>query len=183
MNGYSLLELLFVLTLGLTLAGLAVPVVSADLDAARARAAIRFLSVRMAEARADAVARGATVALRFVETAEGVTMSGYVDGNGNGVLTADIADGTDAPVAAAVLLSDLFPRVFVAFDPGRTPSSPAVPGQAHLFSFSPSSTATSGTVYLRAGTGPRYGVRVFGVTARTRTIRYLPAADSWIDLE
>lgn len=165
------------------MAAAAVPLVSADISAARARAATRFLTARVAEARASAVGRGASVALRFVETAAGVTVRPYVDGDGDGVLTADIADGTDAPMGPAVNLADVLSGVHIAFVGGRAMPDVLVPGRAHLFSFSPMSTATSGSIYVRGRDGSQWAVRILGVTARARVARYLPSTDSWAEGE
>jgi len=176
-------ELLFAVSLGATLMAAAIPLVSADVDAARARAATRFLLARVAEARASAVSRGAPVALRFVESATGVSVRSYVDRDGDGVLTADIADGTDTPTGPALELADVLPHVRIGFAGGRGQPDPLVPGRAHLFSFSPTSTATSGSVYVRARDGTQWSVRILGVTARARVARYQAATDTWVDTE
>jgi len=162
-RGFTLLELLFALGLFLVLAAIAVPAVLAGLDRSRVRAAARFLSARMTLARAQAVARSAAVALRFADDAGVTSLTAYADGNGNGVRSRDIESGDDPLLDAPVRLSDLFPGVVI--------SSLAI-GASGLLSFTPEGTATSGTIVIRGRDGTVFAVRVFGVTGRTRVLRY-----------
>jgi Tfp pilus assembly protein FimT len=161
--GVTLVELMFTLALGLVIAGIAVPQVLAGVDRSRTRAAARFLAARMTLARAQAVARAATVALRF--TADGQAVAMYVDGNGNGVRTRDVEDGRDPVLEPPVRLGDLFPGVMVDADVGA----------AGIVSFTAAGTASSGTVYLRGRERTQAAVRVLGATGRTRVLRYDPA--------
>ena len=93
------------------LSALAVPSALASVDRARATAAARYLTSRMAMARSHAVMRAATVALRFDDDSTGVTFQMFVDGNRNGVRTRDIASRVDRPLDGLARLSDLFPGV------------------------------------------------------------------------
>jgi prepilin-type N-terminal cleavage/methylation domain-containing protein len=162
-RGFTLVELLFALGLFLVLSAIAVPAVLASLDRSRARAAARFLSARMALARSQAVARSGAVALRFAEDAGATSLTAYADGNGNGVRSRDIESGDDPLLDVPVRLSDLFPGVVI--------SSLAI-GSSGLVSFTPDGTATSGTIVIRGRGGTEFAVRVFGVTGRTRVLRY-----------
>jgi hypothetical protein len=54
-------------------------------DRSRAQTAARFVQARMMLARAQAVARGAVVALRFTGTPDAAVLTPIVDGNRNGV--------------------------------------------------------------------------------------------------
>ena len=162
--GVTLVELIFTLALGLVIAGITVPQVLAGIDRSRTRAAARFLAARMTLARAQAVARAATVALRF--TADGQAVAMYVDGNGNGVRTRDVEDGRDPVLEPPVRLGDLFPGVVV---------DAADVGAAGIVSFTAAGTASSGTVYLRGRARTQAAVRVLGATGRTRVLRYDPA--------
>ncbi len=122
-------------------------------------------------ARAQAVRAAATVAVRFEDTSDGTTMAVFIDGNRNGVRTQDIQSGADAPLDRPILLSVLFAGVTLEFPPSMS----------RLFSFTPSGTATSGTVYIRGRDGSQFAVRVLGATARARVLRYVPARDVWIE--
>jgi Tfp pilus assembly protein FimT len=149
---------------------MAVPVSLAGVDRARGWAGTRFVAARLVKARAQAVARGAAVALRFDGDGEHTTLSSFVDGNRDGVLTRDIDAGLDPRLDDPVPLASLFPGVVITDD-----------GGPRLFSFSPDGTATTGSVYLQSRDGSRFAVRVLGVTARVRIERYVTALDTWIE--
>jgi Tfp pilus assembly protein FimT len=150
--------------------GVAVPLSLASVNRSRGWASTRFVAARLVQARAQAVGRGASVAIRFDGAGELNTLTSFVDGNRNGVLTRDIDDETDPPLHAPVSLASLFPGAVVTDE-----TAP------HLFSFSPDGTATSGSVYLRSRDGSRFAVRVLGATARVRIERYVTARDVWVE--
>jgi hypothetical protein len=147
------------------------PGITVALDASRAHGAARYLASRMMFARAHATSHGATTALRF-ETMAGRMMVGvFVDGNRNGVRSVDIETGLDPSLGAPVAFADLFPGVALTMSDGA-PS---------LFSFTPVGTASSGTVEVHGRGGARFAVRVLGVTARARVVRYVAARQEWVD--
>lgn len=170
--GFSFTEVLFALGLFLVLSGMAVPQLLASVDRSRARAAARFLGSRMALARSQAVARSQTVALRFAREPGGISLTSYADANGNGVRSSDIASGEDPILDVSVRLDDLFPGVVI---------SELSIGSSGIVSFTPTGTATSGTVYIRGRDGTQYAVRVFGATGRTRVLRYDARARDFIE--
>lgn len=156
----------------LVVLGSSVPAVLTALDRTRALSAARYVATRMALARSDAVARAATVALRFGDGADQATITGFIDGNRNGVRTSDIVDGEDPPWGTPVSVSAMFPGVVVDV-PANT---------QRLYAFTPLGTSSSGTLVVKGRDGTRYGVRVLGATGRTRVLRYVPARDEWVDL-
>jgi Tfp pilus assembly protein FimT len=164
-------EALFVCALIAVVASIAVPVSLAGIDRARGWAGTRFVAARLIRARAQAVGRGAAVALRIDGEGNRATLSSFVDGNRNGVLTADIDAGTDRPLDDAVPLATLFPGVAVTAD-----------GGVRLFSFSPDGTGSSGSIYLTNRDGSRFAVRVLGATARVRIERYVEARGDWVEV-
>jgi len=125
----------------------------------------------MVLARYHAVSRGAVVALRVARVGPDTVITTIVDGNRNGVLAADIAEGIDRQQGSATVLSGEFPGVTVA----------PLDGDGASFSFSPLGTSSSGTLYFSGRDGARFAVRVVGATARPRVLRYQPATDSWTD--
>jgi Tfp pilus assembly protein FimT len=151
------------MTLFVVIAGMAVPPVLAGLERSRTHAAGRYLASRMALARAQAVARSASVALRFVD--EDRAFGVFVDGNRNGVRSRDIETGVDAAVDPPVRMSALFPGVEITV---------AGVGASGILSFTPAGTATPGTVSLRGRDGSQVAVRVAGATGRTRVLHYNP---------
>ena len=105
------------------------------------------------------------------------------DGNGDGVRTADIAQQLDRVVAAPMHLADLFPGAAIGLAP-ETPATSAVAlGGTMILSFSPNGTATSGSVYVVGRDQTQWAVRVLGVTARARVLRYDRATGTWINAD
>jgi Tfp pilus assembly protein FimT len=166
------MELLFALGLFLVLSAMTLPQVLAGIDRVRSRSAARFVAARLALARSQAVARSTTVALRFSREGEAISFAVYVDGNGNGVRSVEIASGEDTLLDGPVSLSHMFPGVIV--------ESISL-GVSAILSFTPAGTSSSGTVYLRGRDGTRYAVRVFGATGRTRVLRYDAAARTFVE--
>ena len=168
--GYTLVEAMLVCAIVAVVTGVAVPISLEGVNRSRGWAGTRFVAARLVQARARAVARGASVAIRFDGAGELTTLASFVDGNRNGVLTRDIDDGIDPPLNAPLPLASLFPGVVITDE-----------GAPRLFSFSPDGTATSGSVYLRSRDGSRFAVRVLGATARVRIERYVTARDAWVE--
>jgi hypothetical protein len=140
--------------------------------------AARYLAARLAYARSQAVARSANVAVLLTIAGDTATVAMYVDENGNGVRTRDIASGIDRLMATPVTLGSLFPHVILALnDPAETLTTASA-----LMSFTPLGTASSGTLYLRGRDGSQYAVRVLGATGRTRVLRYTAATRAWVEV-
>jgi type II secretory pathway pseudopilin PulG len=191
-DGYSLLELMMVVGLGVTLSAAAVPQYLTALDEVRASGAAHHVSARLQRARMEAVRRSAMVGLQIAQAAGGrYTYGLYVDGNRNGVLSLDIRDGVDRSIAADERLADQFPGVDFGVVPGLPPidaggAAPGVDpihlGAGSIASFSPVGTATSGTVYIRGRRNAQYAVRIFGETGKTRMLKFEPSARKWRQL-
>lgn len=178
-RGHTLVELLFALGFVAVLAGVAAGVVLRSVDHARGLAAARALAARMTLARMQAATWGASVALRFEETAGGPVFSVYRDGNRNGVRTTDIERHVDVQVEPPAQLSERFPGVRIGLAPGAPVVDPVHIGNTTLLSFSPLGTATSGTIYIVGADRTQWAVRVLGATGRTRVLRYDPKRDEW----
>jgi len=178
--GYSVVELLFAGAIMATMSAIAVPQSLAAIDRARAMSAARFLASRMAVARSQAVMRSTHVALRFEDGPSGITFRMFVDGNRNGVRTADISAGIDLPVEAPVRLGELYQGVAIAVA-GAAGSDPVKLGASNLLSFTPFGTASSGSVFVRGRDGSQFAVRVLGATGRARVLRYVPRSGDWVD--
>jgi type II secretory pathway pseudopilin PulG len=179
-RGYTLLEAVFVAGLVCLLAAIAVPRLLASTDRSRGLLAARYLAGRMALARAQAVSRSATIALRFEPTSRGITFSVIQDGNHNGVRTSDIQVQVDRVIEPAILLSDLFPGADIGLIP-QAPASQAIQiGGTSILSFTPTGTSSSGSIYVRSKDGTQWAVRVLGATARARVLRFVPATRGWV---
>lgn len=186
--GLTVVELLFSLAIVATVLGIAIPQTMSAMDEMRTAMAARYLAGKIVGARLDAVQRSTRVALRF-EPADGdYTFATYADGNHNGVLTAEIASGTDPPLSRRQRLGDDFANVRFGLAAGvpdldgtrQLEDGDGVRiGSAGILTLSPDGTATSGTLYIRGRRG-QYAVRVLGATARTRIFQYHSGAREWI---
>ena len=179
-HGFSIIDLVFACaTLGVICA-VAIPQTLTTIERARGAAAARYLASRMALARAQAVSRSTTIALRFIESTNDVSISVFQDGNRNGVRARDIDLHIDRLIEPAVRLSDLFPGVEIGLTPQVPGTDPVQLGGTNILSFTSHGTASSGSVYVRGRDGTQWVVRVLGVTARARVLRYVPLSGEWV---
>ena len=178
-HGYTLVELVFVAGLVAVLVAAAIPQLNAGVERRRTVGAARYLASRLALARAQAVARSANVALLLSAADSTFILGTYVDGNGDGVRTRDIAAGIDILVDVPVRLSNLFPHVTLFLnDPAITSTFDS----SALMSFSPLGTASSRTLYLQGADRSQYAVRVLGATGRTRVLRLVASNGAWVEV-
>jgi prepilin-type N-terminal cleavage/methylation domain-containing protein len=184
--GLTLIELMFSLAVVVILAGMSVPVSTAALDDLHTAAAARYVAGLVLSDRMDALKRARSVGLRFEASGSDYAFGPFLDGNGNGIRTADIRSGVDAPLGAAQRLSDRFPGVRFGLQAGapdadgvRGSSTDGVRvGSARIVTTGPDGTATSGTLYLQ-GRRAQYAVRILGATARTRVLKFESGAGTW----
>ncbi len=177
--GFTLVETLFVMGLLALGAAIAIPQATVTLDGARATAAARYLAARMALARTEAVSRSATVALRFEDQPAGIAFGVYLDGNHDGVRTADINAGVDVRLDGPVRLWELFPGVSIGVTPASGERDPVQVGASNILSFTPAGTSTPGTIYVRGRDDSQLAVRVLGATGRTRVLRHDSRRGTW----
>lgn len=188
-GGYTFIEVAFAVGLSVTLGGVAVPQVLGAVSDFRAGGAARYMAARFQRARMEAVVRSADVAIRFAADASGYSFTTYVDGNRNGVLSADIQKGTDVALDNPERLPDNFGGtdfgVLPALPPvdaGGSPpgSDPLKLGTSNMVSFSPRGTSSSGSVYIRgSGRNTQYVVRIYGETGKTRVLRFNAQLNKW----
>ena len=186
--GYSLIELVFTLALIVTLGGIAIPPILAALDDFRAYGAVRYMSGRLHEARMTAVARNANTAMRFTRGERSYAYDVYLDGNRNGVRSADIARGVDPQIQKEERLSDLFSGVDFGAVPGLPSVEPGSPppgddpvrfGSTSMAVFSALGTSTPGSLYIRGRRDAQYAVRLFGQTGKIRVLKFDPKTRLW----
>lgn len=187
-RGAALIDLVFTCGVAGVIAAIAIPAVHATRDRDAARIAARYLANRLHVVRLEALKRNVVVAMRFDPVAIG-RFGPYVDGDADGVRQADIDDGTDPALAPEGLLTDVFDSVSFRIpndvpDPDGTgtlasESDPLRLGSSNFMSFSPIGSATSGTIYLAAATGPQMAVRIMGATGRMRVLWFDTASQQW----
>ena len=178
-RGRSLLELLIVLALMLLSAAMLLPNLRAYSQEAQITGAAQVFQGRFREAYSTAIRRNVETAIRFETGARGTSYSVYIDGNGNGVLSADIATGRDRRIAGPIALDAGLSGVRVGINAGvpaippdsgtLDPADPIRFGRSNMLSFSPMGTATPGTFYL-AGDSAQAAVRVTPGSARVRIL-------------
>lgn len=187
-HGAALVDLVVSCALVGVVAAIAVPAYQANAAQDAARSAARHLADRLDLIRVEALRRNATVALRFDPVDLG-RFRPYVDGDGDGVLQADVDRGIDRPLTADLRLADHFADVRLRIrsevpDPDGSGtlvagSDPLRLGASNFLSYSPIGSATSGTIYLAAATGPQMAVRVMGATGRLRVLVFDPVRQQW----
>ncbi len=187
-RGTSTIEQLVVLALIATVFGMSIPAMRRGLEHGRLRGAAFYLAGRVAQLRMQAVHRGANVALRFDPT-NPYAFQAFVDGDGDGVRSADIASGRDPAVdSQAEAIPQRFTGVSFGFvagcpltDGSAVPSGadPVRIGATKLLVFAPSGTATSGTLYLRSSLDIGYAVVILGATGRTRLLACTASRGTW----
>jgi prepilin-type N-terminal cleavage/methylation domain-containing protein len=178
-RGHTLLEMVVVLALMLLAASWLIPGLRAYSQEAHLMSAAGQFCGLFREGYSMAVKQNVNTAIRFETGPSGPVYSLYRDGNGNGVLSADIAKGRDVRVAGPFELSGGAADVRVGINanvPAIPPDSgildPADPikfGTSNMVSFSPLGSATPGTLYL-AGNGAQAAVRVTPGSARVRIL-------------
>jgi len=191
-KGFSLAELIVVLTLVILIAAVGVPPMLEMASGLRLHLAAQELGGTLHLARAEAARRGFNVAVKFRPgTVSGATYTLYRDGNGNGVLNRDIDAGKDPALSLPRPLQYLGSRMHFGFPPGRRIRDPSSPRQwlgvqdpirfndSDLASFGPLGTSTPGSVYLTDGKSRLMAVRVTGRTGRTRIIVYDFEEEVW----
>lgn len=186
--GFTLLELLFSIAVGVAITTISIPTTTRIVDEVRAAGAARYVASRIMRIRLEAVRQSRVVALRFVKDGDDYTYTPYADGNGNGIRTADIQDGIDQPLGPPERIGDKFAGVRFVLEEGlpdvdgakSTDPDGVRIGKSGILTMGRDGTATSGTLYLR-GRGGQYAVRVLGATGRTRVLVFEIGAGTWRD--
>ena len=170
-GGYSLLELMMAMTIGVLLTGTAVPEYLTGLDDLRARGAAHHLSGRLQRARMEAVRRSAMVGVQFTADGRRALQLRRVSGRQSERRPHARHPEWDRPADRAVeRLPDQFPGVEFGAIPGLPPvdaggtapgTDPVRLGSGSIASFSALGTATSGTVYIRGRRDSQYAVRIY----------------------
>jgi hypothetical protein len=193
-DGFQLAELTIVLAILVGMMLLAMPGLLRGSGDLRLRLAAEELVSVLRLARSWAVVHDANVAVKFRTAADGaVTFTLYRDGNGNGVLTADINAGKDPQVEPPRRLSNFGRGVGFGFPPGPPPTDPGSPGHplavgdpirfnaSDLASFSPLGTSTPGSLYLTDNRNRLVAVRLDNRAGRARILTYDAAKRVWHD--
>ena len=188
--GFSVTELIAVLAILAAATAVAAPGAMQLKAALSVRSGAAQTRVAFLQARTQAIARGRYVGIKFRKNGNRYEWALYMDGNGNGVRTADIERGVDRPLGVAYPWNrnDVMPgilkgdRVPDPADPGKTLDrldDPIRFNSSDICSFSPVGESTPGSVYLWDGRDRMAVVRVFGRSARLRTLYYHRGDKEW----
>ena len=190
-GGFSLTELLVTLALVGLFVVAAAPALGGALSRGRVAAAARDLAGEFARLRSTAVVSHRRVGLRLTWSGDRYSYGEYVDGDGDGIRTDDIASGRDRLVGA---LRDL-PSRYSGIDFGLLADAvPAIPprrgvlaphddpvrfGRSDIVTFTPGGTASSGTLYISDGRESLMAVVLYGRTGRIRVWRFDRSSWMW----
>jgi hypothetical protein len=189
-SGVTAHELVVSIMLGAFLSLLAVPGAMALRESVAIRNAVHETTVAFYLARSYSISRARNVGLKFRRNGGRYEWALYADGNGNGVRTAEIASGVDRFLGITYPWSrnDVRPAIMTGI---RVPD-PSTPGRyldriddpirfnnSDICSFTPIGDATPGSVYLWDAHDRMAVVRVFGATAKVRTLYYRRGARGW----
>jgi hypothetical protein len=190
LRGFALNELLIGMMILGTLLSIIVPTVLQLRQSVSIRSAVHETSVAFYRARSYAISRNRNVGVKFRQTAIGWEWALYADGNGNGVRTAEIVSGVDPYLGALYPWNrnDVLPGIMTGIrvpDPGSPGSyldridDPIRFNNSDICSFSPMGESTPGSVYLWDSHDRMAVVRVFGRTAKIRTLYYRRGERGW----
>ncbi len=188
--GLSIFELLLGMT---TLAGMlaiATPGVMRLREEVSLRSAVHEASVAFYLARSYAISRNRNVGLKFRRNGDRYEWALYADGNGNGVRTAEIASGVDRFLGVTYpwTRNDVRPGIMTGTrvpDPGSPghyldhPEDPIRFNASDICSFSAMGESTPGSVYLWNAHDGMAVLRVFGQTAKLRSLYYRRGDREW----
>ena len=191
MRGTSLIELVLVLAiLGLFFA-MSLPPFTDFLAEEGLQAAAREVSAIFTAARGRAVFQSVDVGVKWMNSGGDLVLSVYQDGNGNGVLTADIKKGVDRLVAGPYWMRGKYPGITFSFvpgfnglDPGGAPigslTDPLRFGKSDICTFSPLGKASPGSVYLSNRKSRQAAVRVTPSNAKIQIFTWHGKSIKWI---
>ena len=191
-RGFQLVELVVVLALISIAALIVVPPLMSMSARLRVELAAHELVAALYQTRSLAQRQSTYVGVKFYPAKGRVTYACYRDGDGDGVRTVDIVDGTDPQVTPLRTMVHLGGRVGFGFPPGPPPRDPGDPthrldrledpvrfNDSDIASYGPLGTSTPGSLYVTDGRRELSVVRVLGLTGKVRVMRWDPQADAW----
>jgi len=191
-KGYTLAELLAALAIVAIAVAVTLPAAASLRDAGRAAAGARSMATLLSSLRWRSTATGRSTGLQFSRIGTEWTWREVVDGNGNGLRSAEITRGIDAVLTGNQSLRQRVDHVTLGFPPGgsypeappgtdvvQSGDDPVRFGRSDLVSFSPLGASSSGTIYVTDGQKGLYAIVLFGPSTRLRVWRWDPVELRW----
>jgi len=191
-RGFHLVELLVVMSLTGLLLAVSIPSLMTMSRRLRVELAANEIVGLLRRARSRAIREGFNVGLKLFLSGSRVSYGLYRDGDGDGVRSSDIADGTDPPLEPIRELGHLGAHVRFGFPAGEAPRDPGDPrrrltrlddpirlNRSDMASFSPLGTSTPGSLYLTDGLTHLVVVRLFGRTGKVKVMLYDSESETW----
>ncbi|MBW3670392.1 MAG: prepilin-type N-terminal cleavage/methylation domain-containing protein [Acidobacteria bacterium] len=189
-HGHTLIEVATVVAIIGSLVIVAVPSFSTMQKRAAVRVAAKEIRSAFHAARSQAITTGRATALKFHDDGQTWLWNLYEDGDWDGVRTADIKKGIDRRISGPNMILSDERRIRISMPdfalPDPDTNKPLGPGgtpvrfgKSKICSFSPRGSSSSGTIFMTDGYELAAAVRVYGATARIRTMIYDPKHGTW----
>ena len=187
-RGFTLVEVLATLALIAIVSAIALPLTDRMRQEGKVRGAAYAMATRCAWLRIASLHRGARVAMRFTPAGASWTAQSFMDGDWDGVLSADIATGRDPAIDHPLDVRQW--GVDFGFAPGcplidgsAVPSgaSPVRLGTSRMLVFTPDGASSGGSLYVRGPAGTAaYAVVILAATGRARLLRCAAGSGTWV---
>jgi hypothetical protein len=183
-NGWSLIDSLVTLALVGILVSWAAAIAGRVVADAHTAAAAREFAVLFQALRWKSINENRNAGLFFEQSGGTWQWFEVRDGNGNGLRTAEVQNGTDVKISGPQRVETAHRGVRLGFLMGQ--AVPAIPpqtgvlggtdpirfGNSNLISFSPKGRSSSGTLFITDDRHRLYGVRLYGAATRIRVWRW-----------
>jgi type II secretory pathway pseudopilin PulG len=189
-RGHSLAELVVSLGIFGIVAGIALPAIGNLTRRAALKASIARVFILMQQTREEAIALAANRAIKFYQDADGGwSYEIYDDGDGDGVLMADMASGVDPLVAGPEVLLSPRGMATIGIGPDGVPDpdgGPPITAGASpvqfsrsICSFAADGSSTPGSIYIRTIGGDSAVIRSSGDGGRLTILLLAKGDGTW----
>ena len=188
-KGMTLIEVVCAMAVTAMLLTIGLGALGRVLHQSATRSIVTTFRALVAEASTRAVMERSYVGVVFTTTDRGVFGRLYRDGDWDGITHADIRNNVDTPLGSAVRLKEPGATIGIPADLVRDPFGFRLRpgdgvrfGRGDILSFSPTATATPGSLYIEDKSGMEaWAFRVSGIGGRVRVFRWFAGSWSLVD--